>query len=79
MNSRERVLQKVTAIPALPTAAVEVLRLLEDPHTGISEIMRAIEFDPALTAEVLRLANTAYFAGPRSIATLPWRFSISAS
>lgn len=70
MSIRDKVLAAIPDIPALPAAATQVLRLVQDPDSGISEIMEAIEFDPALTAEILRLANTAYFAGPRTIATL---------
>lgn len=70
MNIRELVIQRIPEIPALPAAATRVLHLVNDPDIGIGAIMDAIEYDPVLTTEVLRLANTAYFAGPRSIATL---------
>lgn len=70
MTSRDDVLRKLDEIPALPMAATEVLRLAEDPRMGIGEIMKAIEYDPGLTTDILRLANTAYFAGPRKIASL---------
>jgi putative nucleotidyltransferase with HDIG domain len=70
MIVRDEVFRRIPEIPALPSAAAQVLRLAQDPESGVGEIMEAIEFDPALTAEVLRLANTAYFAGPRQIATL---------
>ena len=70
MSIREKVLAAIPEIPTLPTSATQVLRLVRDPDAGIGEIMEAIEYDPTLTAEILRLANTAYFAGPRKIATL---------
>lgn len=70
MTSRDDVLRQLDEIPALPMAATEVLRLAEDPGMGIGEIMKAIEYDPGLTSDILHLANTAYFAGPRKIATL---------
>ena len=70
MTSRDDVLRKLDEIPALPMATTEVLRLAEDPRIGIGEIMKAIEYDPGLTSDILRLANTAYFAGPRKIDSL---------
>ncbi len=70
VTTRADVLRKLDEIPALPMAATAVLRLAEDPRTGIGEIMKAIEYDPGLTSDILRLANTAYFAGPRKIASL---------
>jgi putative nucleotidyltransferase with HDIG domain len=70
MNRREEILAMIPSIPALPTAAAKVLSLLQDPHSGISDIMQAVEYDPGLTSNVLRLANSAYFAGPRKISSL---------
>ncbi len=69
-NRRDEILAHIPDIPSLPTSAVEVIRLVQSPNSSMTEIMSAIEYDPALTAEVLRLANSAYFAGPRTIATL---------
>jgi putative nucleotidyltransferase with HDIG domain len=70
MSIREQVLERIPEIPALPVAATQVLSLAQNPESGISEIMAAIEYDPGLTSDILRLANTAYFAGPRQIGTL---------
>lgn len=70
MNIRDLVIQRIPDIPALPAAATRVLHLVQDPDIGIGAIMEAIEYDPVLTTEVLRLANTAHFAGPRTIGTL---------
>ncbi len=70
MKTRDLVIQRIPEIPALPAAAARVLHLVQDPDIGIGAIMEAIEYDPVLTTEVLRLANTAYFAGPRTIGTL---------
>jgi len=70
MSIRESVLEKVTSIPSMPTAANTVVGLLKDPDVDINTLMRAIEFDQGLTSNVLRLANSAYFAGPRTIGSL---------
>lgn len=70
MNLREQILLRIPEIPALPAAASHALRLVQDPDVGVGAVMEVIEYDPVLTAEVLRLANTAYFAGPRSVSTL---------
>jgi len=70
MSIRDSVLEKVTSIPSMPTAANTVVGLLKDPDVDINTLMRAIEFDQGLTSNVLRLANSAYFAGPRTIGSL---------
>jgi len=70
MSIRDSVLEKVTSIPSMPTAANTVVGLLKNPDVDINTLMRAIEFDQGLTSNVLRLANSAYFAGPRTIGSL---------
>lgn len=70
MTTRDEILSKVPGVPGLPTAATEVLRQVQNPDVGVSEIMASVELDPGLTSEVLRLANSAYFAGPRKVASL---------
>ncbi len=68
--SRTRILSEVRALPALPTGAGQLIALLQDPDVNINRLIQRIEYDPGLTSNVLRLANSSYFAGPRSIASL---------
>ncbi|MBI2422173.1 MAG: HDOD domain-containing protein [Candidatus Hydrogenedentes bacterium] len=70
MKQREHILKALPDVPGLPTAAVRVLGIMDDPDAGIADIMAAVEIDPRLTTNVLKLANSAYFAGPRSIGNL---------
>ena len=70
MGSREEILEKARAVPALPAAAARVITLIQDPDVGISELMKVIEHDPGLTSNVLRLANSAYFGGNREIVSV---------
>ncbi len=53
-------------IPVLPRAAVEFSRLLANPRSAVTDFVRVLSADPALSVEVLRLANSAYygFAAP---------------
>ena len=61
MSQREDILAAVESVPSMPAAAAEVVQLLQDPYVEIDDLMRAIEYDPGLTSNVLRLANSAYF------------------
>jgi len=54
----ERALEDVRA--ARP-AATKVLHLTDDPDTDARQVAEAIDADPMLTAQVLRLANSAAF------------------
>ena len=70
MTSREDVFEQVKRIPPLPTAATEVLPLLQDPDADPADIVRAITHDPILTANVLRTANSPMFAGDRTVGSV---------
>lgn len=70
MSRRAEILEGLQTIPALPTAANRMIVLLRDPDVEIVEVVQTIEYDPGLTSNVLRLANSAYFGGPRTIGSL---------
>jgi putative nucleotidyltransferase with HDIG domain len=52
---------EVTQLPVQPGAAMRLLWMLEDPRTSAADLGRLIESDPALSAQVIRLANTAFY------------------
>jgi putative nucleotidyltransferase with HDIG domain len=54
-------LAKVESLPSMPSAAAKVISLLENPETTASEIESAIKLDAGLTANILKLVNSAYF------------------
>jgi HD-like signal output (HDOD) protein len=70
MNQREAIVGKIHSIPAMPASASAVIGLLKDPDVEMSDLMHAIEYDQGLTSNILRLANSAYFAGPRTVGSL---------
>ena len=64
------ILNKVNSFPTMPGAGAKMLTLLEDPDTEVSEIEKILRYDAGLTANVLRLANSAYFGLPSKIGSL---------
>ncbi|MCC7490852.1 MAG: HDOD domain-containing protein [Fimbriimonadaceae bacterium] len=70
MNTREDIVAGIAQIPALPSAAGTALQVLRQPSVDLDKLCRVVECDPALTANLLRLANSAYFGFPRRIASV---------
>ena len=70
MSFRNEIINGIGSVPPLPTASVEVLRLLRDPDASTTTIAQGIEHDPSLTTNVLRLANSAYFGFPQGVKTI---------
>ena len=64
------ILNKVNSFPTMPGAGAKMLSLLEEPNTEVTEIEKILRYDAGLTANVLRLANSAYFGLPSKIGSL---------
>lgn len=70
MNTKEKIDSIIEKLPPLSPVALQIVELVQDPEADMTQIVDIIEYDPAVTANVLRLANSAYFGGNRSIASL---------
>jgi HD-like signal output (HDOD) protein len=58
-------------LPTLPTIVLQLHRVLDDPDAGAAEVAAVIEKDPALTARLLRVANSAAFSrGGRTLGSV---------
>ncbi len=57
-------------LPTLPSVAIEVSRLAANPVTAMTELVRIIHNDPALTAKILRVANSAFYGMSRHVESL---------
>jgi HD-like signal output (HDOD) protein len=51
----------IESLPASPNIYLELTGALERPQVGLGELAAIVEKDPALTAKVLQLANSAFF------------------
>ena len=72
MMSPETIKEKVQTIiqlPALPTIAMEIVDLVDNPKTSASKLGKLISTDQALTAKVLKIANSPFYGFPRKIST----------
>ncbi len=57
----DKIIQKVESFPCMPAAAARLLELAEDPECEVAQIERILRTDPGLTANVLKLTNSAYY------------------
>lgn len=68
-RTAQRILESVK-LPSLPEAAITLLSLCRDEHVGSDEIVRVVELDPALSARLLKVANSSYFGQQARVSTL---------
>ena len=62
--------EEIADLRPLPPIAAQVLQIAEGDTFSAHELAQAISSDPALTARVLRVANSAYYGFPRRITTI---------
>lgn len=70
MSRVEEVLLLVKHVPPFPKVAQRVMELLEDSNTTAAQLAEVIQFDSAITANVLKICNAAYFGLPRKVSSL---------
>ncbi len=57
-------------LPALPSLAMEVVEMVDNPKTSASQLGKVISTDQALTAKVLKIANSPFYGFPKKISTI---------
>ncbi len=57
---RQRV-EQITELPAMPEMAQRLFALRANPDASADALVKVVELDPSLTAQVLRYANSPYF------------------
>jgi putative nucleotidyltransferase with HDIG domain len=67
---KKKIYARIDELPTLPVVVSKLLTLLEDPDFDIGELTEVISQDPALTAKVLKVANSAYYGFAQEIDTL---------
>jgi putative nucleotidyltransferase with HDIG domain len=66
----DQILDGIGMLPPLPATSVRLLNVIGDPGASMTDIVEVIKYDQALTSDVLRLCNSAYFGLSRRITSL---------
>ncbi len=61
LKSLEIKISRSENLPVLPQIVSHVLKLADDPEASPKAMERVIESDPAVTAKILRVANSSYY------------------
>lgn len=73
MTNRRDVFNKLNSTKKLPTpsrTALEVMRLCHSDTASLNEVAEVIQTDPALSAELLKFANSAFLATGIQVASI---------
>ena len=66
----KKIASVIKSFPGMPGTAVKLLAMIDDPAMRVSQIEKILRQDPGLTANVLRLANSAYFGIPSKVGSI---------
>lgn len=69
-NRIKKITESIIGLPTLPTVVSKMIQLVDNPRTSAASLARLISTDQALTARILKLANSAYYGFPREISTV---------
>lgn len=62
--------RNISHIATLPEVTVEIIELVENPVSSARDLHRLVAADPALTARMLKVVNSAFYGLPRQIASI---------
>lgn len=68
--THEDLADKLNDLPTLPVVVQELNRIIADPMSSIKDVEEVMQQDQSLTAKVLTLANSAYYAIPGGVSSL---------
>ncbi len=61
---------RIRSVPAMPATAARLLPLLSDPAADTRRVEEVLRYDPGLTADLLKIANSAYFGLPTRVGSV---------
>ena len=69
-EQRETIIAETRNVDFLPTTALKVYEMLENPNVDFDELAELVRHDQALTANLLQIANSSAFRGRGSVGTV---------
>lgn len=69
-RTKEEVVRAVEALPPLPAVALRVMQVSQDEKASASDLALVVSADPAMSARVLRIANSAMYRRAKDVTSV---------
>lgn len=69
-------LERCPSLPSLPAVAVQILEMCQKDDLDLNQIAAAVARDPALTAKLIKTANSPIFSVRREVTTISYAVSL---
>jgi putative nucleotidyltransferase with HDIG domain len=66
----KRIMAQVKSFPGMPATAAKLLKMLKDAESTAAQIEEVLRYDAGLTANILKLTNSAYFGIPSKVSSV---------
>src|SRR5208283_1815077 len=70
VNLRELLLDENIRLPACPAIFLRLLDILRDEKAEMQDLVKVVSADPALTLEIIRVANSPFYGAARQIKSI---------
>jgi putative nucleotidyltransferase with HDIG domain len=66
----DEILASIQQIPPFPQVVIKAMDIISNPQYIVSDLVEVIRLDQSITANILKLCNSAYFGLPRKVSSL---------
>jgi putative nucleotidyltransferase with HDIG domain len=66
----ENIIDQVQSLPTLPSLALDVMMMAENPESSLADIALILQKDPAIASKILKIANSAFYGYRRKVNNL---------
>ncbi len=70
MSRIDEILNIANHLPPFPKVALQVMKMIDDPDVKAKDLAEVIQYDSAITANLLKTCNAAYFGLTRKVSSL---------
>jgi putative nucleotidyltransferase with HDIG domain len=67
MGTIKKLVKEIKNLKPIPAIVNQITAAIDDPNCSASDIAEILKFDPAVTANLLKICNSAYFSLPNPV------------
>ncbi len=75
-HMNDSLLSKIKTLPPLPETVTQIQRICADPESSVGDLIKVVEKDPMITANLLKAANSPFYGFSREIKTVSQAVSL---
>jgi len=66
----QQIIAEFKEIPAMPNVMIKALNVIKNPTTGVAELAKIMQVDPAISTKTLGLVNSAFYGFRQQITSI---------